>query len=139
MKSALPIINELHAAYCARTGLEITLNHYHERVWSEWLRWRTPPFTQDDLARVIAYIRNGIAGRDKDQPRRFEAALRFSNLIAQPDKFEEELALAMAAKKKPDQTRPIKGNYREIPKVPALSAEEAAQLLTEFGFKPRQS
>ncbi|HOC56631.1 MAG TPA: hypothetical protein PKI20_13495 [Verrucomicrobiota bacterium] len=81
-------IRALHSAYVLHSGLAIGLDMYRERVWFEWLR---RGFTLEDLKLVIRYLRAGI--RDGQRNR---GALRFSNLIAQPDRFEEDLAEARA-------------------------------------------
>jgi hypothetical protein len=126
MKSALPIVNELHAEYCARSGFDIPMQYTHERQWGEWLAWRKPvPWGVAELARVIGFIKQGIHNTDKSQPRRFESALRFSNLIARPDLFEEELQLALKAIKQVESATP-KGTYKPIlPPPPEDRADPA--------------
>ena len=100
MKSASTTVNELHALYCSMTGFEIELNFTRERIWGEWLAYRrNKPFDENDLRRVIGYIRQGIR---KDERR--EGALKFTNLIGSPDRFEEDLSLALGAIK--ERTQP---------------------------------
>lgn len=84
-------IRELHDVYVKLTGQPITLNMHRESAWFLWLAHRRPEFTADDLRAVITHIKSGI----KDQKRNL-GALKFSNLIGQPDYFEEDLALATA-------------------------------------------
>jgi len=124
MKSANELVNLLHAEYCAKTGFEINLNYSHERQWGEWLAWRKGrPFNIDDLSRVIGYIKAGMHGSDKDRPRRFESALRFSNLIGRPDLFEEELQLALKAIKRPDSAVPVRVHKPHQPPAPEDRAD----------------
>ena len=131
MKSALPIVNELHAEYCTRTGFEIELNYARERQWGEWLSWRPgKPFTVEDLRRVIAYIRQGIHKGERN-----DGALKFSNLIGSPDRFEADLGLALKAIKTPA-GGPQKGTYKPImPPAPEDRADpsEFAEFAQKFG------
>ena len=90
----LAILRGLHDAYCARTGFDLRLNMARELSWQRWLAfsgftWRVP-----DLARVIGYLRSEIKKGTRNA-----GALKFSNLIEQPDRFEEDHALATAAAK----------------------------------------
>lgn len=84
-------IEALHELYVAQTRHAIFLNPDRERTWFEWLRFRQPPFTADDLRLVIEKLKRGI----KDGSRN-AGALKFRNLIGQPDYFEEDLAEARA-------------------------------------------
>jgi hypothetical protein len=91
-------IPALHAAYCRLTGQQIGLNMARENTWFEWLRWRRErPFTVADLAAVIKHLQTGIKKGDRNP-----GSLKFSNLIGNPDYFEEDLGLALAtARPKP--------------------------------------
>ena len=82
-------IEALHDQYVAQTGHAIFLNPERERTWFEWLRFRQPPFTAEDLGLVIAKIKRGIHDGSRNA-----GALKFRNLIGQPDYFEEDLAEA---------------------------------------------
>lgn len=94
-------VKALHASYESRTGYAIRWNHHRERQWSEWCRWADWEWTDADLARVIAYLRSQInAGKRND------GALKFDNLIGQPDRFEEDLNLAKEASKSARVYRP---------------------------------
>lgn len=79
----------LHMAYEKRTGFQITLTLDRQRMWREWISFREPAFTADDLLHVIAYLRSEI-----NFQKRNEGALKFLNLIGKVDQFEEDLALA---------------------------------------------
>lgn len=82
-------VKALHDLYVTATGHEIRINPLRERAWHEWQKYG---HTRADLALVIAYLRKEIANT-----RRNPGALKFSNLVEQPDRFEEDLALARAA------------------------------------------
>ncbi len=111
-------IKVLHALYCEKTSYEVEFNFQRLRQWYEWLKWRKVPFTADDLLRVIGHIKQGI---HKDERR--EGALKFTNLIGNPDKFEEDLSLAMGALKERKAAAQSKGNY--VPVVPPPVEERA--------------
>jgi len=86
-------IKDLHAAYCRLTGFALTLGFDREYKWSQLTRLGV---TVADLELVIARIQAGVrAGA------RYSGALKFRNLIADPDHFEEELAEARAFARKP--------------------------------------
>ncbi len=106
-------IRELHQLYCDRTGHEeIEFNDLRLRQWHEWLHFRKQrPFTADDLIRVIGHIRQGIHKGERN-----EGALKFTNLIGNPDKFEEDLSLAMGAMKARQAADKFRGNA--IPIIP---------------------
>ncbi len=76
-------IQALHEAYCKLTEqIGLPLRFDRQRMWYDWCM---AGFTLDDLKTVIRYIKRGLNDR-----RRNQGALKFSNLIAQPDKFEED-------------------------------------------------
>lgn len=81
-------IQRLHALYCQLTELRIPLDMYRERIWFEWMR---RGLDEQALRDVVAHIRRGIR-----EQRRNPGALKFSNLIGNPDFFEEDLAEARA-------------------------------------------
>lgn len=77
-------IAALHEAYCHLTGQEgLPLRFDRQRQWYDWCRCG---FTLDDLKLVVRYLKKGIADRSRNQ-----GALKFSNLIVQVDRFEEDL------------------------------------------------
>ena len=90
------MVKQFHAAYNRETGLPISLQFDRQRAWHELLKreYGEPPaqLTITDLVMVIRYIRTGITRGERNA-----GALRFRNLIEQPDYFEEELALARKA------------------------------------------
>lgn len=87
-------LTDLHAHYCARTGFEVILNDQRRRLWWDWCSYANWTWTKDDLGRVIGYLLGQIK-IDK----RNEGALKITNLIGQPDNFEEDLGLAKKAAK----------------------------------------
>lgn len=87
--NAIQIVKELHATYVARTGYEIAYNMTRENVWRQWCAWGEWKWTPADLSRVIGYLKTEIR-----KTKRNAGALKFSNLIGQPDKFEEDLQMS---------------------------------------------
>jgi hypothetical protein len=87
--SLAPLITQLHDTYVARTGLDTLLNPMRQRMWFDWLQWSGRTWTPDDLTRTINYLKAEIR-----TGKRNEGSLKFTNLIGQPDRFEEDLALA---------------------------------------------
>ena len=83
------LVRHLHDTYIARTGLEIVLNMARERLWADWLTWSSDTWTPDDLTLTIRYLKTEIAKGNRN-----EGALKYSNLIGNPERFEEDLALA---------------------------------------------
>lgn len=128
------LIRTLHAAYEARTGYKIALNMMRERQWAEWLRWGDYKWTETELARVIGYLRRKIAKGDRN-----DGALKFGNLIGQPDHFEEDLNLALeeAAKSPFKPRRAESGRQRAEPQpdeaAPLDPAAAAARWREQFG------
>jgi hypothetical protein len=80
----------MHAAYQTQSGQKVVLNMFRERAWFEWLIWRTGnPFTISDVIIVCRYLRSQILKGDRNP-----GCLKFSNMIQDPDRFEEDLAMA---------------------------------------------
>lgn len=88
--NAMQRVKDLHATYVARSGFAIVLNMQRENDWRAWCQFSDWLWTAEDLARVIGYLQEQIR-----ETKRNTGALRFSNLIGQPDKFEEDLQLAL--------------------------------------------
>jgi len=80
-------IESIHALYWKLTSQFLKLDMNREHTWQMFLK----RFTEDDLRLVIAHLKKGI-----DDGERRIGCLRFSNLIEQTDRFEEELAMARA-------------------------------------------
>ncbi len=94
-------IKALHASYEARTTYKIMLNMVRDRQWYEWCQYSEWTWTDKELAIVIAYLR---AKANKGE--RNDGALKFSNLIGDPVKFEEDLNLAQEARRGAPTFRP---------------------------------
>lgn len=109
-------LQALHASYQARTGYTIRWNMHRERQWCEWSAWSEHTWGETELARVISYLRAKIAKGERN-----DGALKFDNLIGQPDKFEEDLNLALEAAKGAAHFRP-----KPKPAQPAPTTPEAA-------------
>lgn len=83
-------VRGLHAHYCARSGFDIAYNMVRENTWKEWLQFCDWQWGKDEISRVIFYIKSEIR-----RQKRNDGALRFSNLIGDPIKFEEDLCFAL--------------------------------------------
>jgi len=102
MSGAPDAIRALHRAYVQLTGLDVGLNMDRERVWWDWLHYRTDdPFTAADLRLVIDYLRTGIRNEQRNA-----GCLRFRNLVGNPDYFDEERAAARKARATANKPRP---------------------------------
>lgn len=77
-------IESLHRVYGEVTGQPINLTMDRDRTWFEWMARK---FTEVDLRMVVRHLKVGI-----NQGKRNDGALKFSNLIGNPDLFEEDLA-----------------------------------------------
>lgn len=135
--NAMQIVKDLHATYEARSGYVITLNMQRENAWREWCQFGDWKWTAEDLARVIGYLRAQIRN-DK----RNDGALKFSNLIGQPDKFEEDLGLAREASKLTHAGKPRRvqsapqGGPKQGEDEKPMDAAEAAKLWKDQFKKP---
>lgn len=81
-------IQELHAAYCSISGMDVALRFNRE---SSWVEFTHAGFTKADLEAVLKRLRRLI----KQGDRRPEC-LKFSNAVEGLDRFEEELAMIRA-------------------------------------------
>lgn len=86
-------IEALHAEYCRLTGMPVALN-MNRIYW--WSIWRGRGNTIEDLRLVVEYLKNEMAQKP---PRRWPGALKFSNLIVNEDRWEEDLNLARCWKR----------------------------------------
>lgn len=94
-----PTIESLHQTYLDYSGMICVL---HTARYFPWEAWLERGFTEADLKLVIRHIKNEI-----NDHRRTMAALKFSNLIQDADRFEEDLSVAraLARRPKPDYER----------------------------------
>lgn len=86
-----PKIQELHDTYCSLIGEKLSLGlgeYSRESFWQHYLK---AGFNVADLRLVMRHLKREIHGE-----RRNKGCLRFSNLIQQLDRFEEELVSARA-------------------------------------------
>lgn len=86
------VITDLHAHYCAKSTFDVMLNDQRRRMWWDWCAFSAWTWTAEDLGRVIGYL----VGQIKIDKRN-DGSLKFTNIIGQPDKFEEDLGLAKKA------------------------------------------
>jgi hypothetical protein len=85
-------IPELHATFVRLTRQDISLNMLREQQWWQWIAFRKERrFTVADLVAVVSYLQKEIRKGDRNP-----GALKFTNLIGSPDRFEEDLAMANA-------------------------------------------
>lgn len=130
--NAMQRVKDLHACYEARTGYVIAYNMTRENMWKEWCSFGGWAWTCEDLTRVIGYLRAQIRN-DK----RNDGALKFTNLIGMPDKFEEDLNLAREASKrvhagKPPIQRTARAEAPAAEDAPLDSAEAAKRWKDQF-------
>lgn len=84
--SSNPAIASLHECYVRLSGFTIRLDAMRERSWFEFI---SAGFTFEDLRVVMKYLRKEI-----NSGKRNLGALKFSNLVQQLDRFEEDLGMA---------------------------------------------
>ena len=118
-------IKQLHDHYCKLTGLPVRYTLYHEYCWSTW---ELAGFSKDDLELVIHYIQRRI--RDG---RRERESLMFRNLIAHPESFADDLAMARVRQAPPidrAKSEVLRATCRsDSPHLPA--ARSAEQILKD--------
>jgi len=130
-------VRRLHAEFEARTGYAIRWNLHRENQWSAWCRWADWDWAEIELARVIFYLRGKIGKGERN-----EGALKFDNLIGQPDKFEEDLNLALEARKGSPTFRPKASPAKTTPAgqasdgQPLFNGQEAAASFAEMLRNP---
>lgn len=85
-------INSVHKVFVELTGMPLVLTMGRIFIYEQWLL----QFTEADLRVVVPYIKKGIKSG-----RRQPGALKFSNLIENPERFEEDLSMARAESRRP--------------------------------------
>lgn len=94
-------VTALHLSYQASTGEDkLTLSPDRKKSWSSFI---ARGFTDEDMKRVIHFIRKGM----NDGGKYDERSLRFGCLIGELDKFEERLVMAKKAPLTPS-SKPLK-------------------------------
>lgn len=90
------LIASLHREYRLHTGMDLRLDFERERQWWEWVKRGG---TVEDLRLVIQYLKKKVHKKERNP-----GCLKFSNLIAMPDLYEEDKAMAKAEARKPKPT-----------------------------------
>jgi len=110
-------IDALHGLYCELTDQQgLGLRFDRMRMWHDWARCG---WGQEELRLVVRYLLIGI-----EQGKRNNGCLKFSNLVGQVDKFEEDLFEARrvlkARKPKPALVERVQqvGSAQRIVEVP---------------------
>lgn len=79
-------IPDLQRLYTQLTGFHLSTSYMREYAWSEFLR---RGHTEAELVKTVTWLRGEIRKGNRNP-----GALRFSNLIEDCDRFEEELAMS---------------------------------------------
>ena len=136
MSHPTPQIEALHALYIDLTAMDVPLNPLRVYAWAHWL---AAGYGEKQLRAVVAHIRQGI-GCGERKP----AALKFTYLIEDISRFEEDLACARrqyTLKQKanrPKPPTPQRPDGRPIPQTAAGLHSEveansaAAKILADF-------
>lgn len=110
-------ISALHSWYETQMGCKLRIAYDLERQWFEFFR---AGFDEDKFKSVFKYLRGQIKAAKRN-----DGALKLSNLL-QLDKFQEDLALATAARK-PMQPQPAPATTPDKPPTPEAMAKGAEQ------------
>jgi hypothetical protein len=124
-------IQQLHHLYCTLTNMQIRLDIAREHEWYHWLQ---RGFKPDDLRLLVKHLRTEIR-----EGRRNHGCLKFRNLIAQVDYFEEDLAEARARARAPKSDPARAETLRAAGRDPALqspSARPAAEVARQITRDP---
>jgi hypothetical protein len=84
-------IRHVHDFWCVATGQQLRLgicDAFRERAWFDFIQ---AGFTEHDVLAVVTHLRREIGNGTRNP-----GALKFSNMIAQLDRFEEDLEVAKA-------------------------------------------
>lgn len=108
-------IKALHTHYCAITGLDVPYTMNAHFAWESWV---LRGFKSADIDMVVHYIRTRMKKR-----RREAESLLFRNLIANPDHFGEDLAMAKyQARIRPDNPDRV-SVLRSTGRAPAMATQ----------------
>ena len=126
-----PTCEEAHRAFVNLTGLEVPLNMGRIYYWEIWI---SAGYSVEDLRQVVANIRAGMKSK-----RRNIGALKFSNLIGNMERWEEELSEARAARNiavKASRPKPRPTRAQDLteagPNTAHPVSESALRILREF-------
>lgn len=119
-------INSVHKVFVELTGMPLVLTMGRIFIYEQWLL----QFTEADLRIVVPYIKKGIkAGR------RQPGALKFSNLIENPARFEEDLGMAKAESRRPvidrERSSVLKSTGRPATEMPRDTAVHVSQVISK--------
>lgn len=92
-------IRELLQTYCQESGIALRLSICDYSREFSLNAFLDSEFTKDDLVFLIRHLKRQIAAG-----KRYPGALRFSTLIGDLGKFDEELGMARAEQRKPVET-----------------------------------
>ena len=122
------LAKRLHAAYCSAARMDLRLTPERERYWKLFV---DAGFTQDDLTLVCKYLNREIANGSRNL-----GALKFSNMVADLERFEEDLALArptLRPRKPPTvQTTQQVGNVSRVIETPRPTEDDAIDVSKIF-------
>jgi hypothetical protein len=107
----------LHSAYCRLTRRDVAWNM--SRLWV-WEQYAARLFSEADLALMVKYLRLRIS-----QGRRHPESLKFSTLLHDLDKFEEDLLEAKQEFRKPTVNRERASTLRATGRSALPKAKEA--------------
>jgi hypothetical protein len=83
-------VREFHALFEQLSGTKFTLDWCRMDAWRQFINYRRhEPYTHDDLRLVWRFLKKQIVAGKRNA-----GALKFRNLIQNPDYFEEDLAEA---------------------------------------------
>lgn len=119
-------IPALHALYSELTRTNLTLDWCRVDCWRQWLAYRKhQPFTAQDLKVVVAYFKRTRKGGILD------GSLKFHKLIGWPDRFEEDLNVALQAlrPRAPATQTVVVGTTSRI--VPSTGTQDATRPIAE--------
>ena len=88
MTSESDTIHPLHHEYCRLVGFNLALTIERHYWWTAWL---ARGWTMEDLRLVIRYLQQQIK-----EGKRNSGALKWSNLIQDANRYEEDLQMARA-------------------------------------------
>jgi len=112
---------ELHDWFCKNTNQPLPLTMDRLMMWEQWL---ARGHNGHELAKVIRHLR-----REIDRGKRHSGALKFSNLIANVDRFEEDLCMVISLE---NQTRrPLTPLPDAVAAPVALAVQTARKVISD--------
>lgn len=124
-----PNLKAIHALYCQLANAQLAFTT--ERIYW-WSAYFARGFTEEDLKLVLRYLWHEIKGQ-----RRNIGAIKFSNMIQDISRFEEDLGLARGwcrnAKPKPTPKQRVQAQWRPIVAEPvAKTARPIGEWIAEL-------